>query len=258
MFWTTLLRWLFFRLGSLTVDFHSPALLDSFLSCDAIICSTVGSPPLANSNHVASFPIDFKLKTNAPFYCTFVLIGTVFLISWVISIGGHLIHYHVFQQLVLLPWLVQISSFVCKVKFRQASNHYKRVLQAAKLAYDNKAKESIISEKRGSGNFWQIGGNVLIKFRSALLPLFNGPEVISSFDESWLRRSKPTLISQRHLVLIVFLWWFWRTKRLVAHLERCDLSSDVFFIFSQSTADLLIIVSDIIARAFNRLGLLKL
>ena len=34
-----------------------------------------------------------------------------------------------------------------KVKFRQASNRCKRVLEAAKLAYANKAKESITSQK---------------------------------------------------------------------------------------------------------------
>ena len=34
-----------------------------------------------------------------------------------------------------------------KVKFRQASNHWKRVLEAAKLAYANKTKESIMSQK---------------------------------------------------------------------------------------------------------------
>ena len=37
-----------------------------------------------------------------------------------------------------------------KVKFRQASNRCKRVLEAAKLAYANKAKESITSQKLGS------------------------------------------------------------------------------------------------------------
>ena len=38
-----------------------------------------------------------------------------------------------------------------KVKFRQASNHCKRVLEAAKLAYANKTKESITSQKLGFG-----------------------------------------------------------------------------------------------------------
>ena len=41
-----------------------------------------------------------------------------------------------------------------KVKFRQASNPCKRVLEAAKLAYANKMKDSITFQKLGSRNFW--------------------------------------------------------------------------------------------------------
>ena len=41
-----------------------------------------------------------------------------------------------------------------KVKFREASNHCKRVLEAAKLAYANKTKEPINSQKLGSHGFW--------------------------------------------------------------------------------------------------------
>ena len=40
-----------------------------------------------------------------------------------------------------------------KVKFRQASNHCKRVLEAAKLAHANKTKEFITSQKLGSWTF---------------------------------------------------------------------------------------------------------
>ena len=40
-----------------------------------------------------------------------------------------------------------------KVKFRQASNRCKRVLEAAKLAYANKIKEFITSQL-GCQNFW--------------------------------------------------------------------------------------------------------
>ena len=40
-----------------------------------------------------------------------------------------------------------------KVKFRQASNLCKRVLEAAKLAFANKTKESITSQKLGSHGF---------------------------------------------------------------------------------------------------------
>ena len=41
-----------------------------------------------------------------------------------------------------------------KVKFRQASNRCRRVLEAVKLAYANKTKESITSQKLGSRDFW--------------------------------------------------------------------------------------------------------
>ena len=43
-----------------------------------------------------------------------------------------------------------------KVKFREASNRCKRVLEAAKLALANKTKESITFQKLGSWHFWQI------------------------------------------------------------------------------------------------------
>ena len=48
----------------------------------------------------------------------------------------------------------QNKSSESKVKFRQASNHYKSVLEAAKLAYSTKTKESITSEKLGSRDSW--------------------------------------------------------------------------------------------------------
>ena len=46
-----------------------------------------------------------------------------------------------------------------KVKFRQASNCCKRVLEAAKLAYANTTKESFTSWKLGSRDFWQIANS---------------------------------------------------------------------------------------------------
>ena len=64
-----------------------------------------------------------------------------------------------------------------KVKFRQVSNHCKRVLEAAKLAYANKTKESITSQKLGSHDFWQIAYSVLNKGKYAIPPLFNSPVV---------------------------------------------------------------------------------
>ena len=45
-------------------------------------------------------------------------------------------------------------------------------------------------------------------------------------------------------------------KRIVDHLEKCDLLSDFWYGFRspQSTADLLTVVSDTVARAFNKSG----
>ena len=69
------------------------------------------------------------------------------------------------------------------VKFRQASNHCTRVLEAAKLAYANKAKEPFTSQKLGSRDFWRIAKSVLNKGKSAIPPLFNVPEVLSSASD---------------------------------------------------------------------------
>ena len=41
----------------------------------------------------------------------------------------------------------------------------------------------ITSEKLGSRNFWQIANSVLSKGKSAILPQFNGPEVLSSASD---------------------------------------------------------------------------
>ena len=70
-----------------------------------------------------------------------------------------------------------------KVKFRQASNRCKRVLEAAKLAYANKTKESITSQKLGSRDFCRFVNSILNKGKSAIPPLFNGPEVLSSASD---------------------------------------------------------------------------
>ena len=132
----------------------------------------------------------------------------------------------------------QNKSSESEVKFRQASNHCKRVLEATKLAYANKTKESITSQKLGSRDFWRIANSVLNKGKSAIPPLFNGPEVLSSasdkaklfaknfsknsnLDDSGiylpafpsrtnlkLHISITQFIRQRYLVLIVFQWWF--------------------------------------------------
>ena len=58
-----------------------------------------------------------------------------------------------------------------------------KVFEAAKLAYVNKTKESITSQKLGSQDFWRIASSVLNKGKSAIPPLFNGSEVLSSASE---------------------------------------------------------------------------
>ena len=77
----------------------------------------------------------------------------------------------------------QNKSSESKVKFRQPSNRCKRVLEAAKLAYTTKTKESITSQKLGSQDFWQIANSVFNKGKAAIPPLFNGPEVLSSASD---------------------------------------------------------------------------
>ena len=61
-------------------------------------------------------------------------------------------------------------------KVQTGSNCCKRVLEAAKLAYANKTKESITSQKLGSRDFSQI----VNKGKSAIPPLFNDPHILSS------------------------------------------------------------------------------
>ena len=77
----------------------------------------------------------------------------------------------------------QNRSSESKVKFRQASKHCKRVLEAAKLAYATKTKDSITSQELGSRDFCRIANSVLNKGKSAIPPLFNGPEVLSSASD---------------------------------------------------------------------------
>ena len=46
-----------------------------------------------------------------------------------------------------------------------------------------KTKESISSQKLGSHDFWQIANSVLNKGKSAIPPLFNSSEVLSSVSD---------------------------------------------------------------------------
>ena len=147
---------------------HSPAPLDLFLSSDTSICSTMAFPPLGNSDHVVvSVSIDFPInsKQDTPFHRVAYDYSHA---DW----DGRRDH------LRDVPW-----ENIFKVKFRQASNHCKRFLEAAKLAYATKTKESITSQKLGSLDFWRIANSVLNKGKSAIPPLFNRLEVLSSASD---------------------------------------------------------------------------
>ena len=68
------------------------------------------------------------------------------------------------------------KSSASNVNFRQDGNRCERVLEAAKIAYAIKTKESVTSQKLGSRDFWRIANSVLNKDKYAIPPLFNGPE----------------------------------------------------------------------------------
>ena len=77
----------------------------------------------------------------------------------------------------------QNRSSESKIKFIQASCHCKSVLEASKLAYATETKEPITSQELGLQDFWQIANSVLNKGKSAIPPLFNSPEVLSSASD---------------------------------------------------------------------------
>ena len=126
------------------------------------------------------------------------------------------------------------------MKFRQVSNCCKRVLEAAKLEYANKTKESITSQKLGSQDFWQIANIVLNKIKSAILPLFNGPEVLSSasdkatlFAENFSKNSNledsgissPVFLSKSNLKLLIISVNPKMVKKVITNLGSSKASS---------------------------------
>ena len=169
--------------------FHSPALLNLFISFDASICFAMAFPPLGNSDHVVvSVSIDFQSNSqpDAPFHpiaydysranwdslCYHVRDvrwGDIFKLDalaaasefceWVqVGIDVYIPHRKYQVKPHSSPWfsgacaaaIVYGNHFFrlyqkdqssdSKVKFRQASNLCKRLLEAAKLAYANKTR----------------------------------------------------------------------------------------------------------------------
>ena len=114
-------------------------------------------------------------------------------ISLIVSIRLSLTHSSPWFSAAYAAAIVHRNHFFClyqqnkssesKVKFRQASNCCKRLVEAAKLSYANKTNESITSQKLGSWDFWQIVSSVLNRGKSAIPPLFNGLDVLSSASD---------------------------------------------------------------------------
>ena len=77
----------------------------------------------------------------------------------------------------------QSQSFNFKVKFRQVSNHCKRVLEAAEFVYSNKTKKVIFSQELGYYNFRWFANSVLNRDKCAICPPFNIPEVLYSASD---------------------------------------------------------------------------
>ena len=65
-----------------------------------------------------------------------------------------------FIEINFFIWYQQNKFSESKVRFRQASNYCKRVIEAAKLAYGTKTKESITYQKLDSQDFWRIANSV--------------------------------------------------------------------------------------------------
>ena len=172
-------------------DSHSPAVLDFFLS-SVSICSTMALLHCEILIMLLSqFPLtSYHIHNGPPHFITLlmtilVLIGTVFLIIWELF-HGRTSHYQV--RLHSSPWfsaacaaaLVHRNHSFClyqkdkssesKVKFRQASNHCKRVLEAAKLAYPNKTKESSLPRNLALRTFSKLP--IVLSTKVNLLYLF--------------------------------------------------------------------------------------
>ena len=102
-----------------------------------------------------------------------------------------------------------------------------------KLAYANKTKWSINSQKLGSQDFWQIAISVVNRVKSAIPPLFNGLEVLSSaYDKARSKNSNldnsgislPVLTSRTNLKLHNISGMLKTVKNVVANLDASKVS----------------------------------
>ena len=263
-------------------DCHSPALLDVFISSDASICSTMAFPPLRNSDHVVvSVSIDFPInsKQDTPFHCVaydyscvdwdglcdhlrdvpwedIFKLGASTAASefceWVqVGIDVYIPHRKYQVKPHSSPWF----SAACAAAIVHR-NHFFHLYQQNKSSESKMVKKVItnLDSSKASGPdcipvFKCLKGSC---FRdcwkvSLVVPVFKNVG-----ERSTAKNYRP--VSLLSVVSKVFEKLV--NNRIVDHLEKCGLFSDFQYGFrsSRSTADLLTVVSDRIARAFNRSG----
>ena len=90
--------------------FHSPTLLDFFLSSDASIFSTMAFPPLGNSDHVVSVSIDFPSYSQQDILFIALLMIILVLVEMVYVIISEMFHERIYLNSVLLLLLVNFVS----------------------------------------------------------------------------------------------------------------------------------------------------
>ena len=166
---------------SVSIDFPTISQRDALFYCIAYDCSHADWDGLCD--HLRDVPWEdiFKLGASAAAseFCEWVQVGIDVYIPhrnyqvkprsspcFSAACAAAIVHrnhfFHFYQRK---------KSSDSNVKFRQASDCCKRVLGDAKLAYANKTKESITSQKLGSCDFWQIVNSVLNKGKSGISPI---------------------------------------------------------------------------------------
>ena len=145
---------------SVSINFPSNSQWDALFHCIAYDYSCADCNSLCD--HLRDVPWEdvFKLSasTAASEFCEWVQVGIdVYIPHRMYQVKPHsstwfsaacaaaIVHRNPF-----FPLYQEIKSSESKVKFRQATNCCKRVVEAAKLAHANKTKESITSQKLGS------------------------------------------------------------------------------------------------------------
>ena len=161
------LQWLSLHWGnsnhvvvSVSIDFPSYSQRDALFHCIAYGYSRADWDGLRDRLRDVPWEDIFKLSasTAASEFCEWAQVG----VDVYIPHGKYQIkpHSSPWFSAVCAAVIVHRNHFFClyqkdksseaKVKFRQVGNHCKRALEAAKLAYANKTKESTTSQKLGS------------------------------------------------------------------------------------------------------------